>query len=78
MPRHDALPPNLPPRGLSRAAAAQYVGVSPSKFDELVANGQMPRPFSIGARRLWDLRALDLAIDALAETVAEANEWDEA
>jgi predicted DNA-binding transcriptional regulator AlpA len=74
---HDALPPNLPPRGLSRAAAAQYVGIGQTKFDELVADGKMPRPFSIGARKLWDLRALNQAIDALAETANEANEWDE-
>ncbi len=39
MARYDALPPNLPPRGLCRVGAAQYVGISPGKFDELVTDG---------------------------------------
>lgn len=30
--------------GIARSAA--YVGVSPSKFDELVRDGRMPKPFS--------------------------------
>jgi predicted DNA-binding transcriptional regulator AlpA len=36
------LPPSLPPRGLSRVYAAAYIGVSPSKFDEMVADKRMP------------------------------------
>jgi len=76
MARHDALPQNLPPRGLSREAAAQYVGVSPGKFDELVKDGKMPQPLQIGSRRLWDRRALDQAFDRLGE-VLESNDWDD-
>lgn len=78
MPRHDALPPNLPPRGLSREAAAQYVGVSPGTFDAMVEDGRMPRPVAIGARRVWDRLALDRSFDALGGAdVAEVNEWDQ-
>jgi hypothetical protein len=33
-------------------------------FDELVAEGVMPEPFTIRSRKLWDIRALDAAIDA--------------
>jgi hypothetical protein len=78
MPRHNALPPNLPPRGLCRVAAAQYIGISASKFDELVADGRMPPAVRIDARRLWDRRALDLAFDELTgQGIFEHNEWDE-
>ena len=56
MPRHDALPPNLPPRGLTRPAAAAYVGVGVTKFDEMVEDGRMPSPKCIDNRKVWDLR----------------------
>ena len=39
--RRSALPPSLPPRGLSRVQAAEYIGVSPSLFDEMVRDGRM-------------------------------------
>jgi hypothetical protein len=42
--RGTALPVSLPPRGLSRAQAAEYVGVSPSTFDKLVAGPGDARP----------------------------------
>jgi predicted DNA-binding transcriptional regulator AlpA len=64
-------------RGLHRVEAARYVGVSPTKFDELVKVGQMPGPKRIGTRRVWDVRALDLAFDALpGDTPEESNPWD--
>ena len=76
MPRANSLPPTLAPRGLCREAAAQYVGISPAKFDEMVRDGRMPGPKQIDARKVWDLRKLDIAFDALPdrETV---NPWDE-
>ena len=74
-PRGDVLPRSLPPRGLSRVQAAAYIGVSPSKFDEMVRDGLMPRPKRIGARTVWDRHRLDEAWDALPED-AEANPWD--
>jgi predicted DNA-binding transcriptional regulator AlpA len=77
MPRYDALPVNLPPRGLAREAAAQYIGISPSKFDEMIADGRMPKPVRIDSRTLWDRQALDRAFDALGESVEAANRWDE-
>jgi predicted DNA-binding transcriptional regulator AlpA len=79
MPRYDALPSSLPPRGLSREAAAQYVGVSPVKFDEMVEDGRMPKPKRIDARKVWDRRALDLAFDALGEGPApgKATGWED-
>ena len=55
----------VPRRGLSRDEAAMYIGVSAAKFDELVADGRMPAPVRIDGRKVWDLRSLDLAFDAL-------------
>ena len=55
------------PAGLSRCEAAAYVGVSPVAFDALVASGLMPPPLPLGIRRkIWNIRALDLALDKLA------------
>jgi predicted DNA-binding transcriptional regulator AlpA len=66
----------LPRRGLRRAEAALYVGVSPSKFDQLVNDRRMPKPMHIDGCVIWDLRALDLAFDALTAHDDEANPWD--
>jgi predicted DNA-binding transcriptional regulator AlpA len=66
MARQTALPPTLAPRLISREAAAAYVSVSPTSFDEMVEDGRMPKPRLLGGRRkAWDVRALDMAIDNL-------------
>lgn len=74
----SALPLSLAPRGLSRVQAAEYVGVSPTKFDELVKDGRMPRPKQVDARTIWDRVQLDEAFSALADNDADAkrNLWD--
>lgn len=64
-----------PRRGLSRDEAAVYVGVSTTKFAEMVLAGDMPAPKKIGARSVWDIHALDAAFDALPHE-AETNPWD--
>jgi predicted DNA-binding transcriptional regulator AlpA len=63
-------------RGLNREEAARYVGISPTYFDTLVERGTMPKPKCIGARRVWDVRALDLAFDALPDAGAETGQWN--
>ena len=63
----------VPRRGLSREEAAMYIGISPSKFDELVADGRMPAPVKIDGRKVWDIRHLDLAFDALSSEIP--NSW---
>lgn len=69
--------PYFSARGLSRVEAARYVGVSPSTFDKLVAEGRMPRPAEIGARRVYDRTLLDSAFDALGDMAqAQTSEWD--
>lgn len=66
-PRHNPLPPSLPPRGIRREQAAAYVGVSPRKFDELVQDGRMPPAKKIDGARVWDVRQLDAAFDRLPD-----------
>jgi predicted DNA-binding transcriptional regulator AlpA len=52
-------------RLLDRDAAAAYVGLSPNAFDQEVKAGTFPAPFPLTRirRRLWDVRALDAALD---------------
>jgi hypothetical protein len=51
----------MTPRLLSREAAATYCGISPTLFDEHLAEA-VP-PISIGRRNLWDVKALDRWLD---------------
>ncbi len=74
--RSDLLPASLPPRGLSRVEGAAYIGVSPSKFDELVKDGRMPRPKRIDGRTVWDRKQLDAAFEALPDE-GDRNPWSE-
>jgi hypothetical protein len=53
-----------------------YIGISAAKFDEMVADGRMPKPVRIDARKVWDLRSLDLAFDALSREPLRPNSWD--
>jgi hypothetical protein len=53
-----------------------YIGISAAKFDEMVADGRMPMPVRIDARKVWDLRSLDLAFDALSREALRPNSWD--
>jgi excisionase family DNA binding protein len=63
--KHARLLPLPEKRGLSRVQAAEYVGVSPSTFDELVASGRMPRPRTVKSRIIWDRWELDEAFETL-------------
>ncbi|HMF15519.1 MAG TPA: hypothetical protein VKE94_24570, partial [Gemmataceae bacterium] len=64
-----------PRRGLSREEAAMYIGVSAGKFDELIADRRMPPPIKIDSRKVWDIRSLDLAFDALKSENQAPNSW---
>ena len=75
--RGDALPRSLPPLGLSREIASAFIDVSPSKFDEMVRDGRMPKPKQIDARRVWDRRKLEKAFAALPGDDADLDDdWD--
>jgi excisionase family DNA binding protein len=70
----------VPRRGLSRAEAAMYLGISPSKFDELVKDGRMPRPRVIDCRKVWDVFELDMAFDELPredDPSTAGSSWDD-
>lgn len=79
MARHNALPPSLPPRGLSREAAAQYIGIGVTKFDDLVVAGRMPAPVQIDGRKVWDRLALDRYFESFSSAAPPApSEWADA
>jgi predicted DNA-binding transcriptional regulator AlpA len=65
-----------PRRGLRRDEAAQYLALSPSKFDELVHDGRMPKPIHIDRISVWDVRDLDRAFDALKDG-PRRNPWNQ-
>lgn len=52
-------------RLLRRPAAATYAGVSPTTFDDWIKQGIMPAGKMVGGCVLWDIRALDAAIDEM-------------
>lgn len=64
------------PRGLNRAEAARYVGVSPGTFDKLVADGLMPKAKRVRSRLIFDRQELDLAFSALGEEADSKNDFD--
>lgn len=74
--RRDVLPLSLPPRGLSRAESAAYIGISTTLFDQMVADGRMPKPKRINSRTVWDRLQLDDAFSSLPDENADAtNPW---
>lgn len=75
----------MTPGALSRKEAAEFVGVAPSTFDELVKVGEMPPPrrFRGCNRVVWLLDELrsalsNLPVDGRAEQVDAdaANGWE--
>jgi len=69
----------IPRRGLSRVEAAIYLGVSPAKFDELRKDGRVGAAKLIDSRKVWDVRALDEAFDALPDEIDQPPEdWQAA
>lgn len=67
-----------PRRGLNREQAADYVGVSPGAFDELVAAGTMPAPLDYGIRRnVWDKATIDASLDSKSQIGASSRHADD-
>ncbi len=74
----DILPSSLAPRGLSRAEAAAYVGISASLFDQLVSDGRMPEAKQINSRKVWDRIRLDQAFEMIPDGDQSMNNpWDD-
>lgn len=53
-------------RGLPREMAAEYLGITVSKFDQYVRLGTLPKPLPLGRPAVWDRKALDAAYDKLS------------
>ena len=66
----------LEPLGLSREDAAAFIGLSPTKFDQLVSDGRMPNPRQADGRVLWSRLDLIDAFDALPQRAARVNPID--
>jgi hypothetical protein len=71
MGRYDALPPGLIPRGLTREAAAAYVGLSPAGFDKARLDQKYPGPTLPGGR--YDLVLLQVAMNRLSGLLTEGE-----
>lgn len=51
--------------GYRKPDAAKFIGVSKTKFENLVKQGRMPQPFKCDGCTVWDGRELVKAFDAL-------------
>jgi excisionase family DNA binding protein len=66
---------------MKAAPAAAYLGISRSKFLELVEEGRLPGPKVIDGVRVWDRLALDDAFDEFpdcsdGDSVGRPNTFD--
>ena len=66
---------HAPRRGLRRHEAANYLGVSPSLFDQLIVENKMPKPIKLRACSVWDVHELDVSFDAMKANDNEVNPW---
>lgn len=60
--------------GLSAPEAAAAIGVSATKFMQLVDDGRMPRARVIDSRRVWDVDELRAAFKALPHDGGEPED----
>ncbi len=60
-------------------AAAAYVGVSATKFDDWVSRHLMPKPKRIDGIVVWDRLELDAAFEGLPDEKQDADDakWDD-
>lgn len=52
-----------------------YLGISPSKFDELRKDGRVSPPKVIDGRKVFDVRQLDVDFDAFPDEQPTAEDW---
>ena len=65
-----------PPRALRADDAANYLGMSRSKFLDLVADGILPKPRRAHGLVLWDRKELDFAFEEEWRSVNDGNTFD--
>lgn len=75
--RSDVLPTLPVVFGLGEIEAAAAVGISSTKFRELVGLGAMPRPRRVGGRLVYDVDELRAAFKAMPrdKEEPEADTW---
>lgn len=56
-----------PPRLMDRGTAAKYLSIGITMFDELVADGTIPRPKKLRSKFLWDRVDLEGVANGLLE-----------
>ncbi len=66
----------LQPRGLRRADAARYLGISPSYFDTPRKAGNIPAPRQMLGLVLWDRNDLDPLFDGVSVGNENDDYWD--
>lgn len=73
----DHLPPGVVPFAITREQAAALIGVSVTKFEELVGDGRMPQPREIDRRVLWDSEEVRAAWRLIPKrgSVGRKNSW---
>jgi hypothetical protein len=54
-----------------------YLGIGAGLFDEMRASGQIGPPRIIKGRKLWDIRDLDMAFDALPREDSPGIVWED-
>ncbi|MCJ2009867.1 MULTISPECIES: helix-turn-helix domain-containing protein [unclassified Methylobacterium] len=62
-----------PPRGLDLAAAARYLGLTPTAFSALVRVGELPSARQLGVTAVWGRMALDAAFEAASADEVQPN-----
>jgi hypothetical protein len=61
-------------RGLSRVEAALYLGISPSKLDELRKANRIPPPKVLDGRLIFTVERLDEFLDTLPDENQTADD----
>lgn len=69
----NVLPNSLPPYGLNRSQAAEFVGLKLGKFDHEVKAGNLPPPLRFGRSIVWTTRTLQEALDEMNGSAAEEH-----
>jgi hypothetical protein len=65
------------PQGLRRIEAAAYAGISPTKFDDWVSRGLMPKPKRVDRVVIWLRDHLDAALRGLPDEGMDPSPYDE-
>lgn len=64
--------------GLSRAEAADFIGVPSHLFDQMVGDGRMPRAKDIDGHKVWSRLAIEKGFAELPEQAEDRksdNPW---